>query len=914
MNKKRNMENQPMNNDTTPSYFKYWGKASKDGVSYHLLVYHCLDVAAVGWILMDPSKPLCKNLAKTLDVDPTWLRDFFVFCLILHDIGKFSRSFQGLKPNLSPDLVKPNSRMLYSERHDSLGFCLWREIVANMAEPSILSNFNWLSNIEPWIEIVTGHHGIPPKKSGIRLKEKFELEDEQAACHFIWDAIELLNINFDKIDPSDKDYKNRLKSVSWQLAGITVLSDWLGSNGMCFIYHNEPKDLSDYWLHIAIPSATKAANFIPELPKVNPFQNISVLFPFIKNPTPLQQYAINEPLDKGPQLFILEDVTGAGKTEAAIVLAHRLLSEGIADGLYVGLPTMATSNAMYKRLGKVYRRFYENSALPSLVLAHGARDLSDEFINSQIIPENPSDEMNYNDSHDGDEDISASAYCNAWFADNRKKALLADVGVGTLDQALLSVLPARHQSLRMLGLNRKILLVDEVHAYDSYMQKLLDTLLEAHARQGGSTILLSATLPRKMRQNLIDAFYRGTSQDSFEVRNMSYPLAIHIPSSGEHEKHIDTRDEVKRTVSVIRLESQEDVIYQIRNAVNQGRCVCWIRNTVKAAIKTFHLLEECDWISPEHLHLFHGRFAMVDRQRIESDTLQRFGDDSDHENRKGHVLIATQVIEQSLDLDFDVLITDLAPIDLIIQRAGRLLRHIRDALGNRLRYPGAKDQRGEPCLYLFAPDPTENVNANWLKNHQEGTQAVYQHIGQLWLTAKRLLVDGNGSFSMPDHARDLIESVYSDDAEYGIPEQLKSDSFVAVGKDQCKKSMASLNVLKLNKGYTRSSGDWDEEVRIPTRLNEQETVSVALARVEQGQLQPYAHTSHHPWAMSVVKIPEKDWNNAKKHIDAPMGKMIEDLKTNIKSLRWLDIFPLTEKTKHLYNADFGWQTETGENK
>ena len=110
--------------------------------------------------------------------------------------------------------------------------------------------------------------------------------------------------------------------------------------------------------------------------------------------------------------------------------------------------------------------------------------------------------------------MSATAYCNAWLADNRKKALLADVGVGTLDQALLAVLPARHQSLRLLGLERKVLLVDEVHAYDSYMQKLLDALLEIHARQGGSVILLSATLPQTMRENLVAAFHRGLGDNT----------------------------------------------------------------------------------------------------------------------------------------------------------------------------------------------------------------------------------------------------------------------------------------------------------------------------------------------------------------------------------------------------------------
>ena len=415
----------------------------------------------------------------------------------------------------------------------------------------------------------------------------------------------------------------------------------------------------------------------------------------------MQEYAINEPLNDKPQLFILEDVTGAGKTEAALILTHRLLSAGLADGLYVALPTMATANAMYQRVGKVYRRFYESSDLPSLILAHGARDLSDLFHESVFLSEHQAADLNYKEGHDErEQELSAAAYCSAWLADNRKKALLADVGVGTLDQALLAVLPARHQSLRLLGLGRKVLLVDEVHAYDSYMQKLLDALLEMHARQGGSVILLSATLPQTMRENLVEAFHCGLGDETPEIRSDAYPLATHSPTAGECEKHIDTREEAKRTVMVKQLDAEYAIAEHIHQAVSNGQCVCWIRNTVKAARESHRTLAQSQWMNKNHLHLFHSRFAMVDRIKIEEKTLKRFGDESNHEDRKGQVLIATQVVEQSLDLDFDVLITDLAPIDLIIQRAGRLRRHIRDAQGNRIRDVNTKDQRGSAILYL----------------------------------------------------------------------------------------------------------------------------------------------------------------------------------------------------------------------
>jgi len=899
-------------------FYQYWGKAAQteeNGLSYHLLPYHCLDVAAVGWILLNTEKPLCARLAGQLGVDPTWLRDFFVFCLSLHDLGKFSRAFQGLKIELSPDLVKANPRMPYTERHDTLGFWLWRENLSAQFEKLPSGNNAWLSKIEPWLEIVTGHHGMPPKKSGGRIPNFFEQEDEEAACHFVEDAYSLFLSGFEHAPLLDKGLKQRLKIVSWQLAGVAVLADWLGSNQEYFKYCKEPEDLAVYWNKTALPSAAKAMQFMPARPRMSRFQGINNLFPFIEKPTQLQEYAIHEQLSDKPQLFILEDVTGAGKTEAALALTHRLLSTGMADGLYVALPTMATANAMYQRLGEVYRRFYEsNGDLPSLILAHGARELSDAFRKSVCLSENQSEDLNYTDGRDRrEQELSATAYCHAWLADSRKKALLADVGVGTLDQALLAVLPARHQSLRLLGLGRKVLLVDEVHAYDSYMQKLLDALLEIHARQGGSVILLSATLPQTMRENLVAAFHLGLGVDAPEIGSNAYPLATHSPAAGDCEKHIDTREEVKRTVVVKQLDSEDAIIEQIRQAVSNGQCVCWIRNTVKAARESHRTLAQCEWMDNDHLHLFHSRFAMVDRQKIEDETLNRFGDKSKYEDRKGQVLIATQVVEQSLDLDFDVLITDLAPIDLIIQRAGRLRRHIRDVQGNRIRDLNVKDQRGTATLYLFSPDPNEDVDVSWLKANQEGTQAVYPHIGRLWLTAKFLLEELKGKFTMPGDARNLIEGVYSYEAEDAIPEKLKMNSYEAIGEDQSKKSMADLNALKLNKGYTRSSGDWDEESRIPTRLTEEETVSVALARLSRDQLQPYAKGGHHEWAMSVVKIPEWEWKKAVCQIPANMQPLIEALKAEVKALRWLEVFPLTDETTHYYNAGDGWQPEIGEN-
>jgi CRISPR-associated endonuclease/helicase Cas3 len=895
-----------------------WQYKQKDYASYHLLPYHCLDVAAVGNLLLTPAKPLCKQLAKQLQVEPRWLRDFFVFCLALHDLGKFSRSFQGLRQDLSPYLVKENKRMPYDERHDSLGFWAWVDV----AQPALYDDFPytkfsakeakvWLRYCEPWIEIVTGHHGMPPKKQVKSFNNFFQTEDNQAFLEFVQNSFNLFLNNFDFRPLLDKELKKRLQAVSWQLAGVAVLSDWTGSNQDYFNYVSKQQDLNDYWQKIALPNARKAIGVLPEPIKPSPFTSIKSLFPFIEQPTPLQEYAIKETLSEKPQLFILEDVTGAGKTEAAITLVHRLMDKGLADGLYVALPTMATANAMYQRLGAAYKNFYQaNDNQPSLILAHGARELSESFSKSVFLSEQLFLDSDYQTGkNEEDQELSATAYCNAWLADSRKKALLADVGVGTLDQALLAVLPARHQSLRLLGLGRKVLLVDEVHAYDSYMQKLLNALLEAHARQGGCVILLSATLPQAMRESLVSAFHQGLGEEPPQlVKEKDYPLATHTPAIDDIETAVDTREEVKRTVKVERLATDLAVLDKIVKAANTGQCVCWIRNTVKSARHAYQDLLDAE-IDPTQLSLFHSRFAMGDRQTIEKQTLKRFGNESTPNQRKGQVLISTQVVEQSLDLDFDLMITDLAPIDLVIQRAGRLQRHVRDQQGNRLTKKNAKDQRGTPLLYIYSPDPIDIADKDWLKPGHAGIQAVYPHVGQLWLTAKLLLGKPKNQFTIPQDARKLIDGVYSYEAEENIPSELLEASYDAEGKVLVQKSMADFNVLKLSKGYTYSSGDWDEETRIPTRLTEQETISVALAVWENDKLKPYIANKQYAWALSTIKLPEYEWKKAQQAIPEKLKPLIETLKEENKALRWLEVFPLTSETKVYYTAKDGFVGE-----
>ncbi|MFC3284066.1 CRISPR-associated helicase Cas3' [Litchfieldella rifensis] len=831
-------------------YFLYWGKAKPGGTgaSCHLLPYHSLDVAAIGWYLLAPERPLTQHLAARLEMSPESLRRFLVFLLGLHDLGKFSRAFQGQAQPEGANLVPTLSRLAYIERHDRLGALLWETCWVRWLRDGTLG---WteitldgkargqLKNTQASLMApMFGHHGKPVTGSPLTLENFFgqdEISDDvEASRQFVKDLTRIIGVDWpvEKL-LSDKWHKE-FQSLSWTIAGWAVLSDWLGSNQEYFEYRQEPMSLEKYWEYYAKPRAEKAlrATGFDQLPLVVPYAGLHAWFDGnAVTPTPLQSQAESIELASGPQLFILEDVTGAGKTEAACILAQRLLAEGHGDGLYFALPTMATSNAMYSRLGNLHHHFFSESSHPSFVLAHGARELNDEF-SKALAATHP------NDSDYDKGEFTASAQCNQWLADSRKKALLAEVGVGTIDQALMGLLPFRHQSLRLYGLARKVLIVDEVHAYDIYMQTLLAQLLAYHARQGGSAILLTATLPARMRQSLAEAWKAGLGVEGGPLECQDFPLLTHVHRQSKQEIPLASRPEVSRSVAVEWLTQEGQAVEDVLAAVDAGECVAWVRNTVDDAIRAFEAIRERH-PDPEHCLLFHSRFAMVDRQRIESEVLARLGKESTPDQRRGQVLISTQVFQESLDCDVDLMVSDLAPIDLLIQRAGRLQRH-------------SRGHRRSPTLLLLAPEWSDAPDDQWLRHALPGTQAVYRDTSLCWFT-QRVLRE-LGAIRMPEGARTLIESVYGNVSDQ-LPDGLLDTRWEQLGTQRMAASMAYFNALEMEKGYLLDRQKWQEEQEIGTRLTDEPTVNVVLLRVDdQGGLELWAAGKPHAAMLSQLKL------------------------------------------------------------
>ena len=800
----------------------FWGKSrvlSDETVTSYPLAFHNLDVAAVGLVLLRAGLP---RVAPTLHPLLTTL-------LSWHDIGKFTRSFQSKVPALWPAALGRFDSVTAGYGHDTAGYAMMTGQLEDLGHALMPE---WKSAQAAMLRAVCGHHGRPPGHDQVSLR------DGCSACLDAARAFALAAQHLMGGAATAFPGKAAALRLTWQLAGLAVAADWIGSNEAWFATPLAPMTLAEHWTH-AIRQAEVAVSRAGILPARARRVRLTELAAHADKPTPLQALAESLELAAGPSLVVIEDQTGAGKTEAALLLASRMMQTGQARGLFVALPTMATANAMYDRLAAAYRALFDRAAAPSLVLAHGRRDLHEGFQGS-ILPIADTDEPPAADPADE----TGEAQCAAWIASDRRRAFLADVGVGTVDQALLGVLPSRHAALRLLGLSQRVVIVDEAHAYDAYMAHELETLVAFLAGLGGSVVILSATLPKVTRTALVRAFHAGAGGTAGALTSDAYPLVTVASSAGAVEHPCAARAGLARTVLVERLATAEDAVARIAAAARAGLAVAWVRNAVDDAIEAVQALRAAGVAAD----LFHARFAMGDRLEIEAAAMQRFGRTSTPAERTGQVLVATQVVEQSLDLDFDLMVSDLAPVDLLIQRAGRLWRHRRDR-------PGAADA---PRLLVVSPAAVADADGSWLRGALRRTRHIYRWT-VLWQTARVLFAAG--AIDTPGDVRRLVEAVYAPADECHLPSGLVAALSRETGQESAAISLAAMNVLRWRDAYSTGQG-WDSDVRTPTRLSEP-SVTFRMARWSNGLLTPWvSHASpRRAWALSEVSLAA--WRAAK---------------------------------------------------
>lgn len=603
-------------------------------------------------------------------------------------------------------------------------------------------------------EILGQHHGFSPAVVGKRAcDENFGGPGWQKERHALVEHLKsFLAVDWPEVSSIPQA---RL------LAGLTSVSDWVGS-GQFFENPDSP------WKE-NISQALDDAGFIP------PTYRLGLSFEQVYGFSPRSaQHLLIEQITS-PGVYILEAPMGIGKTEAALYAAYQMLTEGKASGIYFALPTQLTSNKIYERFNEFLKTILSSECKHRSLLLHGNAWLLDTEMGEEGRPG------------------------GAWF-NHAKRGLLAPFAVGTIDQALMAAMNVKHGFVRAFGLAGKVVILDEVHTYDAYTGTLLDALVELLRDLHCTVIILSATLNHDRRESLV----------KFPLVKDDYPLITAVP----HEKspvELSVQQSSSYRIDIHWVEAVSTAIEEVLLRASQGQQVLWIENTVIDAQKHFLDLAARSNELGIACGLLHSRFTVDDRQRIEDHWVKLFGKPCQSErNKQGRILVGTQVLEQSLDIDADFMVSRFAPTDMILQRLGRLWRH-KDR---------PRNQKAACEAWLLAPPLKQAIEAP--PQAFGATAFVYSP----YVLCRSLEVwQGRQSILLPTDIRSLIEDTYTIRAEEGMMGQwlheLDNGTRCRIGR----KAMQQLARITLSE-----AGNTLPENKAQTRYSETDSHEVLLLR------------------------------------------------------------------------------------
>lgn len=705
---------------------KLWAKTDATSKQWHPLLFHMLDASQVALVLWDKffSPALQNRFTGWLGNNPEEISRTLSFWVALHDIGKASPAFQSKNIELQTGLIDLGlnfPKLCFPQHHG---------LVTYWALESLLPASGMTKKDSKAIaRALAGHHGAWPTPLQTIDESKNEnlggdyFQTWEAARKDLYDLLYFLLNPLKTVSlPEDTEQRNAFLTL---FSGFVSTADWIASMENMFPYADYRIPVSEYRLQ----SFSEAEQTVHQLGfdgwKADgsslDFQN-TFSFP----PNKLQEKVLQTTsLSDLPAMLIVEAPTGCGKTEMAFSVADAWVQYAHGSGIYIAMPTMATSNSMFDRTKNDYLlKRYPNDRI-NLHLVHGAALLQDNFQNMIMRSV-------------GENSESALA-AMSWFLPH-KRTLLASFAVGTVDQVFLSVLNTRHFFVRLFGLGGKVLIFDEVHAYDLYMQELFCRLLEWLRAAGVSVIILSATLPSQTRKELIKAY----SGNSCSETNSDYPGFTLVDPQGS--RSFPLPPDRSRNVLIHWINPETDsIISVLKDQLSDGGCAVVICNTIGRAQEIYEAIRNAGVCPAEFCWLFHARFTFESREALENKVVNSFGKKPDPGRPQQAVLVATQVVEQSLDLDFDVMISELAPIDLLIQRIGRLQRH-------EFRKRPAKLQF--PQLFLCEPENTNTGKPDFGR---------YRYIYEPYILLRTMAsLNEKASVSLPSETQSLIESVYSE--------------------------------------------------------------------------------------------------------------------------------------------------------
>lgn len=814
-----------------PAFF-LWAKSGPP----HPLWCHLIDVGSSAMALWDCvlTAGAKDRIARSLGVSLELARVWFIWLAALHDLGKAAPEFQFKDEVLRADVTKAGLRVATKIDSATPHGCISASLIAD-----ILGRRGWDRSTSVDVAVAVGsHHGdrceitTPDAHgSGPTTKEQ-KAAWTQARARLVEVVEQALALQATREPARQPPAIDRL--ILLEIAGLISFIDWIGSSSDHFsspdpalqgdwFGSNGSIDVGAYAAR-SRKSAETALKDFGWTPPCTCSGDVSwkSLFDFAE-PNALQR-AVEHLLSEHPdaRFLLVEAPMGEGKTEAALYAARYWIGRHRQPGAYIALPTQATSNAMYERINGWIRRIHDSGEHSSL-LVHGGLIDPDEFARIK---------RDTFFARGGDDGAEGAARLTApgWFL-SRKRSLLASYGTGTVDQALLAVLRARHHFVRLAGLAGKTIVFDEIHAYDTYTSTLIERLIAYLAGLECTVILLSATLPAERRNALYRAF---AGHDVPEAqRDAAYPRILGADSSGAFATGgFATSRRSEKRLCIEALDGDlETALDRFVTTLGQRGCGAFLCNTVGDAQKAYGLAKDKYGRGLEYLGIFHSRFTAGRRAEIEAEVLAKFGKGTSERpaNRPQGLalLIATQVVEQSLDLDFDLMATDLAPIDLLLQRSGRLHRHPR---------PERPAHLAQPRLMIRMPAAGEEVPS------YGKSEKIYERAVLLRTHAELLRVVGEGrTLAIPADVSPLIEAVYTGTGAERVPESWRDALREALAQMTSKSGMDKdaadsrqiCPPAEVADGYWDCSSDFssDDEELVLTRLGEKSVRVVCLHSV-----------------------------------------------------------------------------------
>jgi CRISPR-associated endonuclease/helicase Cas3 len=622
-----------------PKHFLLWAKTDQvGGENIHPLIYHLIDVGECTLALWNLalSEQTRKTFASYLNLDIEATGCLLAFWASLHDIGKASPGFQRK--------YLPRIPLLNKE-----GFVFPNDVSVNPATHGILTAWALTELLNECGLTKTharqvafalgGHHGAWPtndriQSPALQKSDKGDglwditRKDLLSVLKGIYHPVSCINL------PKEQDKLNTFLTL---FSGLVSVADWIGSMAENFPFVEKYMPADQYIREYASKQARSTLETLGWLgwQADGSLLTFAAMFPDIQI-NPIQQKTIESTAGcKLPALVILEAPTGIGKTEAALFLADTWLQTQKGKGIYIAMPTQATSNQMFERTTDFLVNRYPLQSI-NTHLVHGAALLKDDEETPQ--PQGIAED---------DKTAVGNVKAEIWFLP-RKRTLLAPFGVGTVDQALMSVLQTNHFFVRMFGLGQKVVIFDEVHAYDTYMSTLFQRLLRWLRSIGTSVILLSATLSEKTRQELVGAWL---GDEDIVMPPAAYPRLTVVGS--DKPEIIELPSPELRTLQLAWVDpTPEQIAEHLAEKLRDGGCAAVICNRVKRAQEIYEALKTKGIIEGDNLILFHARFPFEWRKNIEDRILEIFGKDKDHLDRPNPnrpqkaIVVATQVIDK----------------------------------------------------------------------------------------------------------------------------------------------------------------------------------------------------------------------------------------------------------------------------